>query len=103
MTRIRINGASVFDPLEGRSRFEGSSFRRTGSTADIGAVETGKRADLVLVEGDPLAFVDLGSRIRAVMKDGRVVSGELPPASGVAMDRDGRRSSAAPASSAPLA
>jgi imidazolonepropionase-like amidohydrolase len=71
-----------------------------GMTDDIGAVEPGKRADLVVVEGDPLAFADLGSRVRAVMKDGRLVSGELPRASGAAADRDGPRSSREPARSA---
>jgi imidazolonepropionase-like amidohydrolase len=46
-----------------------------GLAEEIGGVQPGMRADLVVVEGDPLAFGDLGSRIRTVMKDGLVVAG----------------------------
>ena len=45
---------------------------------DRGTVEPGKRADLVVVDGDPLALQDLKERIVAVFKDGRLVSGEVP-------------------------
>jgi imidazolonepropionase-like amidohydrolase len=37
---------------------------------ELGALETGKRADIVAVEGDALAFGDLRERIRQVWKDG---------------------------------
>jgi imidazolonepropionase-like amidohydrolase len=37
----------------------------------LGTVEPGKRADLVLVEGDPYALTTLAERIRAVYVDGR--------------------------------
>ena len=41
----------------------------------LGSVEAGKTADLVLLDGDPLANIDLladPSRISMVMKDGQV-------------------------------
>ena len=41
----------------------------------IGAIEKGRRADLVVVDGDPLADVRVlqsPERIRLVLKDGRV-------------------------------
>ena len=47
-----------------------------GADDEIGAIKPGLRADLVVIEGDPLTFGDLGSRIRAVLKDGRVVTGD---------------------------
>lgn len=37
----------------------------------LGTVEPGKRADLVLVEGDPFELVSLAGRIRGVYVDGR--------------------------------
>src|SRR5262249_20938471 len=46
-----------------------------GLADQLGSVEPGKRADLVLVEGDPLDLATLGKRIRAVYMDGRLVSG----------------------------
>jgi imidazolonepropionase-like amidohydrolase len=42
---------------------------------DLGTLEPGKVADLVIVEGDALDIYDLGSRIRAVYQDGVLVSG----------------------------
>ena len=39
---------------------------------DLGSIEPGKRADLVIVAGDPLAFAGLDTRIEAVWKDGRL-------------------------------
>ena len=42
---------------------------------ELGTIEPGKRADLVVVDGDPYDFVGLRSRIRAVYQDGLLVSG----------------------------
>jgi len=46
-----------------------------GLADSIGTIEEGKRADLVVVEGDPLDIRDLRARIQAVYQDGRLVSG----------------------------
>ncbi len=43
--------------------------------SELGSLEPGKRADLVVVEGDPFAFDDLRDRIRAVYQDGRLLVG----------------------------
>jgi len=43
--------------------------------ADLGSIETGKRADLVVVDGDPFAYSDLTDRIHAVYQDGKLVAG----------------------------
>ncbi|MBI2872829.1 MAG: amidohydrolase family protein [Chloroflexi bacterium] len=46
-----------------------------GLEADIGTVAPGKKADLVLVEGDPLkdiSTLERGKSVRLVMKDGQV-------------------------------
>jgi imidazolonepropionase-like amidohydrolase len=44
---------------------------------EIGTVEPGKRADLVVVDGDPFDFSDLGDRIEQVWKDGRIAVDRL--------------------------
>jgi imidazolonepropionase-like amidohydrolase len=46
-----------------------------GKADELGTVEPGKRADLVIVEGDPYDFTDLAARIPAVYQDGRLVGG----------------------------
>jgi imidazolonepropionase-like amidohydrolase len=44
-----------------------------GLGSELGTIEPGKRADLVVVAGDPLDFGDLPSRIERVYKDGDLV------------------------------
>ncbi|MEX0825491.1 MAG: amidohydrolase family protein [Acidimicrobiia bacterium] len=44
---------------------------------DRGTLEAGKRADLVVVDGDPMQLEGLRGRISAVFKNGRLVSGGL--------------------------
>ncbi len=39
----------------------------------IGTIEAGKLAELITVQGDPLADISELQRVRFVMKDGRVV------------------------------
>jgi imidazolonepropionase-like amidohydrolase len=46
-----------------------------GLEKELGTIEPGKRADLVLVDGDPFDFAKLGDRVTAVYKDGRRVVG----------------------------
>lgn len=46
-----------------------------GLQDELGTLEPGKRADLVLVEGDALDLVKLGDRVTAVYKDGERVVG----------------------------
>ena len=43
-----------------------------GLSQQIGALEPGKRADLIGVDGDPLADVTVRKRVQFVMKDGKV-------------------------------
>ena len=48
-----------------------------GVESELGSLEAGKRADLVVVDGDPFDYRDLGERVRAVWQDGSLVSGGL--------------------------
>jgi imidazolonepropionase-like amidohydrolase len=46
-----------------------------GVDADLGTIEVGKIADLVVLEGDPFVFDGFRERIRAVYQAGRLVAG----------------------------
>lgn len=48
-----------------------------GWEADSGTIEPGKRADLVVVEGDPLRLAGLADRVRAVYQCGALVAGRV--------------------------
>jgi imidazolonepropionase-like amidohydrolase len=43
-----------------------------GQSATLGVLAPGRRADLIVVDGDPLADLDALRRIRIVIKDGRL-------------------------------
>jgi imidazolonepropionase-like amidohydrolase len=49
-----------------------------GLSHELGTIEPGKRADLVVAAGDPLDFRDLAGRIERVYQDGRLVAGSAP-------------------------
>jgi imidazolonepropionase-like amidohydrolase len=49
-----------------------------GMSRELGTIEPGKRADLVVVAGDPFDFGDLSERIERVYQDGRLVAGGAP-------------------------
>jgi imidazolonepropionase-like amidohydrolase len=46
-----------------------------GLQDELGTVEPGKRADVIVVNGDPFDFEKLADRIEAVYKDGVRVAG----------------------------
>jgi imidazolonepropionase-like amidohydrolase len=52
-----------------------SAAQLMGLEADLGTIEAGKLADLVVVEGDPYGFGDLSDRVEAVWKAGTQVVG----------------------------
>lgn len=49
-----------------------------GLSGELGTIEAGKRADLVVVSGDPFDFSDLAVRIERVYQDGRLVAEAAP-------------------------
>jgi len=56
-----------------------------GLEGQLGTLEPGKRADLVVVGGDALDFADLTGRIERVYKDGELVVEAAPEAAPVAV------------------
>lgn len=70
-------------PAEALRAATGSAARLLGVDGELGSLEPGKRADLVLVDGDPLDVGTLAERIAAVYQDGRLVhSAEDSPGRG---------------------
>ncbi|HXX61622.1 MAG TPA: amidohydrolase family protein [Candidatus Sulfotelmatobacter sp.] len=69
---MEAGGMTPLDVLLATTR---SAAELMGLVDEAGSVETGKRADLVVVDGDPFAFADLKQRIRAVYKSGTLVAG----------------------------
>jgi imidazolonepropionase-like amidohydrolase len=51
-----------------------------GKSADIGSIQAGRYADLVAVEGDPLADIRLLQKVSFVMKEGEIYKQDGKPA-----------------------
>jgi imidazolonepropionase-like amidohydrolase len=69
---LRDHGASAMAALKAATS---AAARLLGVDGDTGTIEVGKLADLVLVEGDPLAELTTLARPAAVWQGGRAVSG----------------------------
>ena len=50
-----------------------------GLAPEIGTLEVGRIADVIVVDGDPAADISAVARVRFVMKDGRVARNDLAP------------------------
>ncbi len=74
---IAEHGAS---PMAAIFAATSNAARLLGLESEIGTVEPGKRADLLLVDGDPLADLGRLERVRAVVKAGHVVRDASPGA-----------------------
>jgi imidazolonepropionase-like amidohydrolase len=67
-------------PMEAIMASTSAAAQLIGIDDQVGTIEQGKQADLVLVDGNPLRKIDLlpdRSRIVGVMKEGRFVAGQL--------------------------
>ena len=62
--------ASGLSPLEAIRAATGAAARIVGAEPDLGTIEVGKLADLILLDADPLTDIRNTRRIRAVMQSG---------------------------------
>ena len=72
------DGATPWQALQAATRH---AAELCGVGAEMGTVEVGKRADLIVVGANPLADIANVRQLRLVLKDGRIVAdkrGELP-------------------------
>ena len=71
-----------FSPSQALVAATSSAAELMGLSDELGSLEPGKRADVVVLEGDPFDFQRLPERIRAVYKDGMHVAGPPQPSGG---------------------
>jgi imidazolonepropionase-like amidohydrolase len=69
--QLMVDGGMT--PMQALVATTRSAAELMGLDAELGTLEAGKRADLVVVDGDPLELGELASRISAVYQDGRQV------------------------------
>ena len=65
-------GAIGCSPMEALQAATGNAARAIGMADEIGSVQPGRRADLVILRDDPLEDLTATRSIRYVLKDGRV-------------------------------
>jgi imidazolonepropionase-like amidohydrolase/Tol biopolymer transport system component len=65
--------AAGLSPLEAIRAGTGAAARILGAEGDLGTIEVGKRADLILLDADPLADIRNTRRIWQVIQDGHLV------------------------------
>ncbi len=73
LNELRHMAANGFTPAQALHATTLSAAELMGLAAELGTIEPGKRADLVVLDGDPLVFDDYESRIEQVWKDGVTV------------------------------
>ena len=70
LSELRHMAEHGFTPAQALHAATLSAAELMGLEGELGTVEAGKRADLVVLDGDPLVFDDFESRIEQVWKDG---------------------------------
>jgi imidazolonepropionase-like amidohydrolase len=70
LNELRHMSAHGFSPSQALHAATASAAELMGMQEDLGTIQTGKLADLVLVRGDPLDFDDMESRIEQVWMGG---------------------------------
>jgi imidazolonepropionase-like amidohydrolase len=66
-------------PLQAIQAATVNAAQALGRPGDVGSIEVGRFGDMVAVSGDPLADVTVLERPAAVIKGGRLVTGETQP------------------------
>jgi Tol biopolymer transport system component len=91
-TELEVLARGGFTPLQALQTATLRAAEALGASADLGTIEPGKLADIVLVDGDPLADITSTRKVRTVIKNGEVFSLEalLNPRSSKAGTASGR-------------
>ncbi|MET0801036.1 MAG: amidohydrolase family protein [Actinomycetota bacterium] len=70
LNELRHMSANGLTPAQALVAATSSAAELMGLRDELGSLESGRRADVVVVEGDPLEFDDVERRIEQVWKDG---------------------------------
>jgi len=77
LAELELMAKGGMTPAQVLAATTSSAAELLGRSGELGTLEPGKRADVVVVDGDPFELATLGDRIVAVVKDGRLVAGSL--------------------------
>jgi imidazolonepropionase-like amidohydrolase len=75
LRELQLMAENGFTPIQALVAATSSAAELMGMSGDVGTIAPGKRADVVVVSGDPLNFEKLSERIETVYKDGVRVAG----------------------------
>src|SRR5206468_12383038 len=70
-----VRGQLALSPIEAWRAATHNAAEKLGLLPDLGTVETGKLADLVVLDADPLADIHNSVKIRFVVKNGELFDG----------------------------
>jgi imidazolonepropionase-like amidohydrolase len=91
MTEIRLMGDAGMTPMQIIVAATRHGTHVSNLERHLGTVETGKIADLLVVEGDPLTDLEDLRWVRLALRNGVIVRSELPPTTQQAPLVAGRR------------
>jgi imidazolonepropionase-like amidohydrolase len=77
LAELELMAKGGMTPTQVLAATTSSAAELLGLSDELGTLEPGKRADVVVVDGDPFELATLGDRIAAVVKDGRLVAGHV--------------------------
>jgi imidazolonepropionase-like amidohydrolase len=77
LAELELMAKGGMTPAQVLAATTSSAAELLGLSGELGTLEPGKRADVVVVDGDPFELATLGDRIAAVVMDGRLVAGHV--------------------------
>jgi imidazolonepropionase-like amidohydrolase len=77
LAELELMAKGGMEPAQALAAASSSAAELLGVADELGTLEPGKRADVVVVDGDPFELATLSDRIAAVVKDGRLVAGHV--------------------------
>jgi imidazolonepropionase-like amidohydrolase len=77
LAELELMAKGGMSPAAALAAATSSAAELLGVAGELGTLEPGKRADVVVVDGDPFELATVGDRIAAVVQDGRLVAGHV--------------------------
>ena len=77
LAELELMAKGGMTPAQVLAATTSSAAELLGLSGELGTLEPGKRADVVVVDGDPFELATVADRVAAVVKDGQLVAGRL--------------------------